>query len=204
MASTLQILFLFSAMTAILGDGRRMIPTSESSHQAPAEDWFKSLNVAEEEKFTKLHFYIHDFVAGQNQSVYNVAESSITSRSPSYFGRVQVADHLITAGREVESEKVGRVQGMHVMSDLHEPAIGVNWNFVFNDGSTITVLGRLVAFAEEGELSIVGGTGKYLMARGIAFKRCLVMDPDTWNSIMEYTMYVYSSTSYPIGMLRRF
>lgn len=191
MATTLQILLLLSATAAILGpvNGRSIIPLPESPTAAG-------------ETLTKLHFYIHDFVHGENQSVYDVAESSITSHSSSYFGRVQVVDHLITAGRELDSEKVGRVQGMHVMSDLHEPAIGVNWNFVFNDGSTITVLGRLVAFDEEGELAIVGGTGKYLMARGIAFKRCLVMDPDTWNSIMEYTMYVYSSD--PIEMLRGF
>nr|WCZ54757.1 dirigent protein 3 [Phryma leptostachya subsp. asiatica] len=193
MANTLSILILFSMMITMLSsaNSRHMISSAQ-------DEWFKNLNLAEEEKFTKLHFYIHDFVSGDNQSVYNVAESSITSDSVSNFGRVQVVDHLITVGPEVDSEKVGRVQGIHVMADLHEAALGVNWNFVFNDGSTITVVGRLVGFAKEGELSIVGGTGEYLMSRGIAFKKTLVMDPDTLNSIMEYTMYVYSSN--PTGL----
>lgn len=205
MANTHTIFIVFSMMIAMLGgyaNGRRIITMPEASAASqnhPVEEWFRNLNLAEEEKFTKLHFYIHDFVSGENQTVYNVAESAITSDSVSYFGRVQVVDHLITVGPEIDSEKVGRVQGIHVMADLHEAAISVNWNFLFNDGSTITVLGRLVAFAKEGELSIVGGTGEYLMARGVAFKRTLVMDSDTLNSIMEYTMYVYSSS--PAGLL---
>ncbi|KAK6156027.1 hypothetical protein DH2020_010275 [Rehmannia glutinosa] len=195
MANTLTIFLLLSTMLATLGahtDGRSIsISSTTAAAQNPTEPveaWLKNLNLAEEEKFTKLHFYIHDFVSGENQSVYNVAESSITSDSGAWFGRVQVVDHLITAGPELDSPKVGRVQGIHVMSDLREAALGVNWNFLFNDGSTITVLGRLVAFAKEGELSIVGGTGEYLMARGIALKKTLVMDPDTLNSIMEYTI----------------
>ncbi|GFP89404.1 dirigent protein 21 [Phtheirospermum japonicum] len=171
-----------------------MLGSSTAGRRITEDDsWLKKLSLAEEEKFTKLHFYIHDFVSGVNQSVYNVAESSITDTTSSWFGRVQVVDHLLTVGPELDSEKVGRVQGIHVLSDLHEAAIGVNWNFVFNDGSTITVLGRLVAFAKEGELSIVGGTGEYLMARGVALKTTLTMDPQTLNSIMEYTMYVFSS-----------
>ncbi|PIN15124.1 hypothetical protein CDL12_12233 [Handroanthus impetiginosus] len=199
MANTPTITFiLYSILAAALvsfAAGRNIIttPTAATEDTPPIEKWLKNLNPAEEENFTILHFYIHDFVSGENQTVYNVAESAITSDSDSWFGRVQVVDHLITVGPELDSEKVGRVQGIHVLSDLHVAAISVNWNFLFNDGSTITVLGRLVAFAKEGELSIVAGTGKYLMARGIALKRTLVMDPDTLNSIMEYTMYVYSS-----------
>lgn len=194
--NTLPIFFiLLSIIITSSATARHIISLPESSEDPhpSLEHLFRNLNLAEEEKFTKLHFYIHDFVTGENQSVYNIAESSITSDSASWFGRVQVADHLITTGPELDSEKVGRVQGIHVMADLHVAALGANWNFVFNDGSTITVVGRLVALAKEGELSIVGGTGRYRMARGVALKRTLVMDPDTYNSIMEYTLYVYSS-----------
>ncbi|KAG8381015.1 hypothetical protein BUALT_Bualt06G0076800 [Buddleja alternifolia] len=202
MENTLKIFILYSMVMATLltHTHARNTISMPTETTLPEEEYFKNLiiNPLGEEKFTKLHFYIHDFVHGENQSVYNVAESSITTDSGALFGRVQVVDHLITAGPELDSEKVGRVQGIHVMADLHEAALGANWNFLFNDGSTITVLGRLVAFAKEGELTIVGGTGEYLMARGIAFKRTLVMDPDTWNSIMEYTMYVYSSK--PMGL----
>ncbi|CAA0834504.1 Dirigent protein 23 [Striga hermonthica] len=181
------ILILFSTILA-------STPAAAARHITLDHDsWLETLNPTEEEKFTKLHFYIHDFVSGPNQTVYNVAESSITSKSDSWFGRVQVVDHLMTTDPDIGSEKVGRVQGVHVLSDLHVAAISVNWNFLFEDGSTILVLGRLVAFAKEGELAIVGGTGKYLMARGVAYKTTLRMDPDTFNSIMEYTMYVYSS-----------
>ncbi|GER50858.1 disease resistance-responsive (dirigent-likeprotein) family protein [Striga asiatica] len=186
MANPLLITILILFSTILVSTAARHITLDHDS-------WLETLNPTEEEKFTKLHFYIHDFVSGPNQTVYNVAESSITSESGSWFGRVQVVDHLITTGPDIGSEKVGRVQGVHVLSDLHVAAITVNWNFLFEDGSTILVLGRLVAFAKEGELAIVGGTGKYLMARGVAYKTTLRMDPDTLNSIMEYTMYVYSS-----------
>ncbi|XP_051143514.1 dirigent protein 21-like [Andrographis paniculata] len=157
-----------------------------------------------EKKFSKLQFYVHDYVSGPNQSVYDVAESTVTGSSGTWFGRVQVADHLLTVGPEPESERVGRVQGIHVNADLHVAAIGVNWNFHFDDGegSTVTVVGRLVAFAAEGELSIVGGTGKYLMARGVALKRTLKMDPATYNSVMQYTLYVYSSSPAALGRRR--
>jgi hypothetical protein len=198
MANTFVVtLVLYSMVVAMVGAYASSRPiTVMPQDPLPSEEHrFRNLNLAGE--LTTLHFYVHDFVSGPNQSVYTVAQASITPNSSSLFGTVQVLDHLVTSGPEVDSEKVGRVQGIHALADLEVAALGANWNFLFDDeyNSTITVVGRLVAFAVEGELSIVGGTGKYPMARGIAFKRTVETDPATHNSVMEYTLYVYSQSA---------
>ncbi|KAL3834715.1 hypothetical protein ACJIZ3_009451 [Penstemon smallii] len=160
----------------------------------PVHEWLENIKLEKGETLTKLHFFVQDQISGPNQSVYNVAESEITSNSPTKFGRTQIVDHLLTADPEYNSPKVGRIQGIHMLDDLHEIALTVNWNIIFTDGpykgSTLTLLGRLVAYARDGELSVVAGTGKFQLARGIAVKRTISTDPKTSNMVMEYHLYV--------------
>ncbi|KAL3834714.1 hypothetical protein ACJIZ3_009450 [Penstemon smallii] len=165
-----------------------------STTPLPAHEWLENVKLEKGEILTELHFFVQNQVSGPNQSVYNVAESAITSSSPTKFGRTQVVDHLITTNPEYNSPKVGRIQGIQILDDLHETALTVNWNIIFTDGpykgSTLTLLGRLVAETRDGELSIVAGSGKFLLARGIAVKRTISTDPKTSNTVLEYHLHV--------------
>lgn len=166
-----------------------------ADHPVGVEQWFQSLNLANE-KAIKLHFYVQDIVSGDNQTVWKVAESEKTASSPSHFGMISMADNLLTAGPEPDSEIVGRAQGMIGFSDLHDTAINIVVSIVFTEGkykgSTISILGRNPLSDEERELPIVGGTGLFRMARGIALTNTHSSFDEHKLSyeVLEYILYV--------------
>ncbi|KAK6135585.1 hypothetical protein DH2020_030693 [Rehmannia glutinosa] len=147
---------------------------------------------------TKLHFYFHDNSAGKDRSVWVVAQSEITATSPTHFGLIYMVDNLMTVGPDPNSQVLGRAQGSPGFADLHSPAFAMGLNFVFTEGkykgSTISVLGRNPITEKVRELPIVGGTGVFRMARGIAITSTYFLDEATNNVILEYTLYV---THYP-------
>lgn len=193
-ASIILFTIALLALSGSYAQARNFISMPGSSDSPLLNQQSRTLALHEGETLTEFHFYIQDKVAGPNKTVFNVAEASVTPNSPTYFGRTQIIDHLMTADPEFDSPQVGRCQGIHVLDDLHETALTVNWNIIFTEGeyegSTLTLLGRLVAYATYGELSIVAGTGKLLLARGIALKKTILQDPETMNMVMEYHLYV--------------
>lgn len=156
---------------------------------------FRNLNEAKP-NLIKLHFIVQDVIQGPNQTVWKVAESEITAASPSAFGMLSMADNLLTAGPEPNSETVGRAQGTIAFADLHDIAVYMVVDIVFTEGkyngSTISLLGRNPLSEKVRELPIVGGTGGFRMASGIA------VTTNTWSSfdengdyeVLGYTLYV--------------
>ncbi|KAK6135542.1 hypothetical protein DH2020_030713 [Rehmannia glutinosa] len=135
------------------------------------DDWFEKVDQSKEIR-TKLHFYFHDNATGEHQSVWVVAKSEITHISPTNFGLIYMVDNLMTVGPEPSSEVLGRVQGSPGFADLNNTAFALGLNFVFTEGkykgSSICVLGRNPVLEKVREVPIVGGTGVFRMARGIA------------------------------------
>ncbi|KAI3458403.1 hypothetical protein Pfo_015066 [Paulownia fortunei] len=181
-----------------------VMPRSYASDESskPVEEWFQNLDQAKETR-TKLHFYFQDVLGGDSPTVWKVAESGITSTSattfaasPSSFGLIYMADNLLTDGPEPDSKIVGRAQGMIAFADLHDIAIYMVVNIVFTEGkysgSTISILGRNLLSEEERELPIVGGTGVFRMARGIAVTstRSSFDENNKSYEVLEYTLYV--------------
>ncbi|KAL2469293.1 Dirigent protein 2 [Forsythia ovata] len=156
--------------------------------------WSQSL-CRGKEKVTKLHFYLQDVVGGPNRTVYDVAKSEITDSLPSEFGEVLVLDNLVTAGPEPESKKVGRMQGVVGLSDLHEMALFMLVNLVFTEGkfngSTLSVLGRNPLNDKVREVQVVGGTGVFRMARGYVITRTHSVVDAHILSVYEYTVVVF-------------
>ncbi|KAL2460039.1 Dirigent protein 21 [Abeliophyllum distichum] len=146
------------------------------------------------EKATTLQIFIQDVLAGDNQTVWEVARSIITADSPTSFGQVRVLDDLITAGPDKTSEKIGRAQGLITSADLHESALAMNLNFIFTGGqykgSTLCMLGRNPLDKEKRELAIVGGTGLFRMARGYAITNTYSYDVENSYGVLEYNIYV--------------
>ncbi|XP_042065477.1 dirigent protein 21-like [Salvia splendens] len=139
------------------------------------ETWFKAAAMTHpEEKSAVLHFYVQDFRAGSGpgDTVYVVAESSISATSPTNFGEMHVTDDLITTQPEVNSEVIGKAQGTTISADFLVSGEQMYLNFYFTAGeyagSSLTMLGRNEIMNEEREMPIVGGTGFFRLARGYA------------------------------------
>ncbi|KZV23793.1 dirigent protein 21-like [Dorcoceras hygrometricum] len=190
MANLMVVVILMLSMLVV------SIPNSSARKQHPNDqdlEWFRNL-LRKKEKVAKLHFFIQDLLAGENQTVYEVARSSISSTSPTTFGQIQVVDDLLTAGPERDSEELGRVQGLITSSDLEIPALAMNLNFFFTsgqyNGSTLSILGRNQIVNATRELPVVGGTGVFRLARGFAITSTYSFDPPTLYGVLEYTIYV--------------
>ncbi|KVH96599.1 dirigent protein 22-like [Cynara cardunculus var. scolymus] len=134
------------------------------------EDWFKGLATMQQ-KLTKLHFYFHDVVSGNSPTAMTVAKpSGYTSLTG--FGNMVMADDVLTAGPESNSTVVGRAQGMYASASMDDLGFLMTMNLAFTDGdvngSTLSLFGRNPVLHEYREMSIVGGSGVFRMARGIA------------------------------------
>ena len=62
------------------------------------------------EQVSRLHFYFHDTLSGKNPSAVEVAKASMTKKSPSLFGLLNIFDDPLTKGPEPTSMLVGRAQ----------------------------------------------------------------------------------------------
>ncbi|KAG8368130.1 hypothetical protein BUALT_Bualt15G0013100 [Buddleja alternifolia] len=68
------------------------------------------LQVIAKEKVTKLRFFVQDRISGQNQTVYRVTQSDITSTSPTLFGQVNMVDDPITVSPGAQSKILGKLK----------------------------------------------------------------------------------------------
>ncbi|XP_060169332.1 dirigent protein 1-like [Lycium barbarum] len=149
----------------------KMVTAAIDKSPKAVEKWFKNLPNAKP-KTTKFHFYFHEIFGGDNQTAPIIAQANITSQSPTFFGMVRMFDNPLTVGPDPNSKQVGRAQGIHGAPSMTELALFFDFNFVFNDGpyngSTLSVLGRVAESQEYRELSIIGGSGIFRLAQGIA------------------------------------
>ncbi|KAJ9704389.1 hypothetical protein PVL29_002793 [Vitis rotundifolia] len=109
-----------------------------------ADEWLHKIQHAKQ-KVTRLHFYFHDTVSGQNVSAMRVTQASITDKSPSFFGLINMIDDPLTEGPELTSKQVGRAQGLYGLSGLNDMSLLMVMNFAFTsgeyNGSTLSILG---------------------------------------------------------------
>ncbi|WCJ42168.1 Disease resistance-responsive (dirigent-like protein) family protein [Euphorbia peplus] len=147
---------------------------------------------ADEPKTTILQFYFHDTVSGKNPSAIKVAESAQTTKSPTLFGSIMMADDPLTEGPDPNSKLVGRAQGLYGSAGQSEMCLIMAMNFAFTDGayngSSISLLGKNSALSPVREMPIVGGTGVFRLARGYAVAKTHWMDITTGDAIVGYNV----------------
>ncbi|KAL0412400.1 UNVERIFIED_CONTAM: Dirigent protein 21 [Sesamum radiatum] len=147
------------------------------------------------ERLTRLRFYLQDVVGGENKTVWPVAKSNLSDVLPSAFGTVCVLDNLVTIGPEIDSQEVGRLQGLIGLADFHEKALVMLLNVVFTKGeykgSTLSILGRNPLDDKIREVPIVGGTGAFRMARGYVITRTYSTDETHIRNVYEYNPVVF-------------
>nr|XP_043623490.1 dirigent protein 22-like [Erigeron canadensis] len=155
------------------------------------EDWFKGIETMKE-KITKLHFYFHDIVSGNNPTAMRVAKPN-SYISLTGFGNVVMADDVLTSEPEANSTIVGRAQGMYASASMEDLGFLMTMNFAFNsgefNGSTLSLLGRNPVLHEYREMPIVGGSGVFRMARGIATAKTYSFNL-LGDAIVEYNVLV--------------
>ncbi|XP_057493266.1 dirigent protein 22-like [Actinidia eriantha] len=157
------------------------------------EQWFQTLG-QKKEIVTKLHFYFRDTVSGKNPTATKVAQPNTTPPSPTSFGAVFVIDDPLTVGPEPNSPIIGRAQGIYAAAGLQEVDLLLTLNYVFTsgqfNGSTLSILGRNPIFNTYRELPIVGGSGVFRLARGIATAKTYLLNAATGDAIVEYNVIV--------------
>ncbi|KAL3722666.1 hypothetical protein ACJRO7_034956 [Eucalyptus globulus] len=151
--------------------------------------WFNRLSHTER-KTTRLHFYFHDTLSGKNPTAVRVAEATMTEKSPTLFGVVNMIDDPLTEGPEPESPLIGRAQGFYSSVGLESLALHMNVNLVFTtpeyNGSTLSILGRNPALETYREMPIVGGTGIFRLASGVATAKTYFFNLTTGDAVVEY------------------
>lgn len=141
------------------------------------------------EKMTRLHFYFHDVVTGDNPTAVRIAEARGTKSSSTMFGALYMIDDPLTEGPDPDSKLVGRAQGFYGHSGMSEMSLIMGMSLVFTgnekfNGSSISVFTRNPITHTDRQFAIVGGTGYFQFARGyISGKTYRISGPD---AIVEY------------------
>ncbi|GLJ47922.1 hypothetical protein SUGI_1011790 [Cryptomeria japonica] len=146
------------------------------------------------EKISKLQFYFHERVSGQNVTAVEVARAPSTNTSRTYFGSVVVIDDHLTEGPDPTSKLLGRAQGLYALSSQEDLQLVMAVTYVFQcgklNGSTLAVVAHSPVFVKVREIPIVGGSGKFRLARGYAIARTYSFNPNTGNAIVHYNLTV--------------
>ncbi|MBA0551029.1 hypothetical protein Golob_021933 [Gossypium lobatum] len=131
---------------------------------------------SEEAKVTNLHFVLHETISGSNPTVAMIAQANITNNdnnSSVPFNTVLALDDILNIGPETNSEVIRNAQGLGVLiAETSTTNLLWFWDFGFItgkfNGSFISMFSRNLTTAMVHELSVVGGRGKFRMAKGYA------------------------------------
>ncbi|KAL8137146.1 hypothetical protein V2J09_003147 [Rumex salicifolius] len=148
------------------------------------------------EKLTHLHFYFHDWMSpARDKTAYPVARSPITATNPYLFGLTFMIDDPLTMGSDPHSEPVGRAYGFYGLTGMREFTLFNMMGFLFTrgkyKGSSVSMVSYNPAMHPERELALVGGTGAFRMARGVARARTVYQNITTGGAIIEYDFYIF-------------
>ncbi|KAF5947167.1 hypothetical protein HYC85_013124 [Camellia sinensis] len=147
------------------------------------------------QKLTKLHFYFHDIESGNNITSIQVARvPNNNSTSAAAFGGINVFDNAIIVGPNITSKQLDRAQGLFVASSLGPQSLLIAMNPFFTEGefngSTLAIVGRDPILDQYREISVVGGSGEFRLARGIATAKTFSFDTAANNTVVEYHVVV--------------
>ncbi|KAJ6382329.1 hypothetical protein OIU77_030893 [Salix suchowensis] len=104
-------------------------------------------------------------------------------------------DNPLIVKPEVNSEQVGRAQGIYASASQSEISFLMAFNLFFtqgkHNGSSLSLLGRNSIFSGIREMPIVGGSGLFRFARGYAKAKTYMVNLKTNDAIVEYDVYVF-------------
>lgn len=157
---------------------------------------------------THLHFYQHDTLSGPNPTAIPVAQGPTRYNGPTGllgFGTIFVIDDVLTEGPNLTTNAIGRAQGFYSMSGLSGTELLLSMNILLTggefNGSVVTVFGRDSILESVRELPVIGGSGKFRMARGYSLIKTHFANLSTGDVVLEIDLYVDSSSGSNIDQL---
>ncbi|KAJ1419281.1 Dirigent protein [Sesbania bispinosa] len=147
------------------------------------------------ENLSHFRFYWQDIVGGDNAtSIPIIQPLPKFINTTGAFGLVRIIDNALTLRPEVSSKLVGRAQGFYAATSQTELDLMMVMNFVLFEGryngSTISILGRNVAFNKVREMPVIGGSGVFRFAKGYVEASTHSFDPKSGDTTVEYNVYV--------------
>ena len=114
------------------------------------------------------------------------------------FGTMTVIDDELTGGHELGSGSVGKAQGFYVASSEDGTSQTMAFTAMFQSGSyadSLSFFGVHRTAVSESQLAIMGGTGKYVNAKGYATVKTIPQThqqstTDGVETLLEFTVYV--------------
>ncbi|KAJ3709040.1 hypothetical protein LUZ61_012745 [Rhynchospora tenuis] len=142
-----------------------------------------TIQTSEVENELRVRLYLHHTPSGPNKNQITVVEPN----GPGSFGSVVIHDWPLTGTLDPNGKVFARAQGMHVQAGIVKSNWYNTFSLVFEDdrfkGSAFEVKGTDV---NEGEWSIVGGSGQFAKAEGVIYKK--KVHDQNGGDIMEVTI----------------
>ncbi|MED6203626.1 hypothetical protein PIB30_001324 [Stylosanthes scabra] len=128
------------------------------------------------EKVTNLHFYLFDIHSGKNPTAIEISRPNKTAGAKLAthpFGHLFAIDDPLREGPHENSTVIGNARGLYLLSSQGEDItllMAVDFAFITGEfnGSSFSVLSRNPVTETRRELALVGGRGKFRLARGFA------------------------------------
>ena len=113
------------------------------------------------------------------------------------FGALTVIDNELNEGHELGSGLIGTAQGFYVASSVDGNSQTMAFTAMFESGGyadTISFFGVHRTAVSESHLAIMGGTGKYLNAKGYAIVKTFPVtnqhETDGFGTLLQFTLFL--------------
>ncbi|KAG8368134.1 hypothetical protein BUALT_Bualt15G0013500 [Buddleja alternifolia] len=150
-----------------------------------------------QEKKTHLRFFLHDTLSGNNPSAVQIAGPNTTKNvnDPTPFATTFVIDDPLTEGPEPTSKVIGNARGLYVSSSKDKNLTLVMYvDLGFTNGrfkgSSLSVFSRNPVTEKHRELAVVGGRGRFRLARGVVLVKTQYLNITNGDAVLEYNVEV--------------
>ncbi|KAK4802207.1 hypothetical protein SAY86_000410 [Trapa natans] len=123
----------------------------------------------------RLVLFYHDILYQEGDDLANATSASATNHTKLggdfQFGRLVIFDDPVTLDRNLHSTPVAHAQGFYFYDKKTDFNAWMTYTLVFNSThykGTLNIMGADLMGVKTRDLSVVGGTGDFFMARGIA------------------------------------
>ncbi|GAB4824352.1 hypothetical protein Ancab_007240 [Ancistrocladus abbreviatus] len=113
------------------------------------------------------------------------------------FGTLTVIDDELTDGHPLGSGMLGRAQGFYIVSSEDGTSQTMAFTAMFESGGyadSLCFFGVHLTSVSESQLAIMGGTGKYVNAKGYAIVKTLPAvdqhETDGVETVLQFTVYI--------------
>lgn len=113
------------------------------------------------------------------------------------FGTMTVIDDELTEGHELGSGLIGKAQGFYVSSAVDGTSQTMAFTVMFESGNyadSLSLFGVHRSAVSQSQIAVMGGTGKYLNAKGYAtvktFSGANQHNTDGVETLLQITVYL--------------